>query len=168
MPMRAPPFIDFTAGAVIFFGVIVSSSRTEEDDGSCVLSAASCVLFQDAGRRTQDTGLRSFPSQSLLGSKRYVILRSLFRISNLLDELIEMLGCVHEVDLVGIHHQQRRLVVPVKVVRVRLAELLQILWRDRFFVSPPALLDALEECIKVSLQVDDQLRLRYRFVEQLV
>src|SRR2546423_6277174 len=106
--------------------------------------------------------------QKLLGSKRYVILRSLFGISNLLDELIEMLGCVHEVDLVGIHNQQRRLVVPVKVMRVRLAELLQILWRDRFFVSPPALLDAPEECIKVSLQVDDQLRLRHRFVEEVV
>src|SRR5207237_3382918 len=76
-------------------------------------------------------------------SKRHVVLRSLLSVSNLLHELIEMLGRVHEIDVVRIHNQQRRLVVPVKVVRVRLAELLQILWRDRLFVTAPALLDAL-------------------------
>src|SRR6266850_3051396 len=117
---------------------------------------------EDSSLITLHSSLRSLRlglgPRYLLGSKRYVVLRSLFRISDLLDELVEMLGCVHEVDLVGIHHQQRRLVVSVKVMRVRLAELLQILWRDRFFVSAPTLLDALEKCIKVSLQVDDQLR----------
>src|SRR6185295_271122 len=87
-----------------------------------------------------------FPSRSVdSGSKRYVVLRALLRISDLLDELIEMIGRVHEIDLVGIHHQQRRLIVPVKVVRVRLAELLQILGRDRLLVSAPALLDTPEE-----------------------
>src|SRR5713226_1296853 len=49
-------------------------------------------------------------------SKRHVVLRSLLSVSNLLHELIEMLGRVHEIDVVRIHNQQRRLVVPVKVV----------------------------------------------------
>src|SRR5258706_6691617 len=78
------------------------------------------------------------------GSKRYVVLRSFFRTADLLDELIEVLGFVHEVDLVGIDDQQRRFVVPVKVVRIRLAELQQILWRDRLLVRSSALLDALQ------------------------
>src|SRR5580765_1240461 len=102
------------------------------------------------------------------GSKRYVVLRSFFRTSDLLDELIEVLGVVHEVDLVGIDDQQRRFVVPVKVVRIRLAELLQILWRDRLLVRSSALLDALEKCIKIPLQVDDQLGLRHALQEQVV
>src|SRR5438445_9554722 len=90
------------------------------------------------------------PSRSVYsGSKRYVILRALLRVSNLLDELIEMRRGVHEVDVVRVHHQQWRLLVPVKVVRVRLAELLQILWRDLLLVSPPAPLDAPQQCINV-------------------
>src|SRR5258708_37849239 len=83
------------------------------------------------------------PSRSVnSGSKRYVVLRSLLRVSNQLDELIEMLGRVDEIDLVRIHDQQWRLVVPVKVMRVRLAELFQIIRRDRLLVSPSALLHA--------------------------
>src|SRR2546421_12898333 len=87
--------------------------------------------------------ITTLPSRSAdSGSKRYVVLRAFLRIPNLLHELIEMRWCVHEIDLVRIHNQQWRFVVPVKVVRIRLAELLQILWRDRFFVSPPTLLNA--------------------------
>src|SRR5258706_378048 len=85
------------------------------------------------------------PSRSVdSGSKRYVVLRSLLRIANLLDELIEMLGRVDEIDLVRVHHQQWRLVVPVKVVRVRFADLFQVLLRDRLLVRLPALLHAFE------------------------
>src|SRR5207253_9132954 len=78
------------------------------------------------------------------GSKRYVVLRALLRISNLLDELIVMPWRVYEIVLVRIHNQQWRFVVPVKVVRIRLAELLQILRRDRFFVGSPAPFNALQ------------------------
>src|SRR5262249_56097465 len=76
------------------------------------------------------------------GSKRYVVLRSLLCISNLPNQLIEMHRLLHEVDLVCIYNQQWRFVVPVEVVRIRLAELLQILRRDRFFVGSPALFNA--------------------------
>src|SRR3954471_14258705 len=97
------------------------------------------------------------PSRSVYsGSKRHVVLRSLLSVSNLLDELVEMLGRIHEIDVGRIHDQKRRLVVTVKVVRVRLAELLQILWRYRLFVSASALFDALQECINVRLQVNDE------------
>src|ERR1043166_5801596 len=109
------------------------------------------------------------PSRSVYsGSKRYVVLRAFFRASNLLDELIEVLRGIHEIDFVRVHDQQWRLVVPVKVMRVRLAELLQILWRDRFLVCPPALLDALQQCIKVPLQVNHEVRLRHGLVQQIV
>src|SRR5258706_6387269 len=86
------------------------------------------------------------PSRSVYsGSKRYVVLRSLLRIGDLLDELIEMLGRVDEIDLVRVHNQQWRLVVPVKVVRVRLAELFKIIRRDRLLVRPSALLHAFDQ-----------------------
>ena len=88
-------------------------------------------MSDDRCERTQrsrsPSSLPTVSSRSVdSGSKRYVVLGSLLSIANLLDELFEMLGRVHEIDLVRIHDQQRRLVVPVKVVRVRLAELLQI------------------------------------------
>src|SRR5260370_40279706 len=74
----------------------------------------------------------------------------------------------HEVDLVRIYNQQWRFVVPVKVVRIRLAELLQILRRDRFFVGSPALFNALEKCINSGLQIDNQVGLGHRLVQELV
>src|SRR5205814_9008992 len=87
----------------------------------------------------------STPSRSVdSGSKRYVVLRTLLRVSNLLDQLIEMLGRVYEVHLVRVDDQQWRLVVPVKVVRVRVAELLEVILRDRLLVRPSALLHAFE------------------------
>src|ERR1051326_2149773 len=102
------------------------------------------------------------------GSKRHVVLGSLLRISYLLDELVEMLRRVNEIDPVRIHHQQRRLFVPVKVMRVRLAELLQIRRRDRLFVGAPALLDALQECIKIRLEIDHEVRPRHLIEEEVV
>ena len=107
------------------------------------MPSAQCLVPTLLG--TWHSALSTFVSVSVRltsGSKRYVVLRALLRISNLLDELIEMPWRVYEVDLVRIHNQQWRFVVPVKVVRIRLAELLQILRRDRFFVGSPALLNA--------------------------
>src|ERR1700680_2622134 len=113
--------------------------------------------------------LRFNPSRSFYsGSKRYVVLRALLRVSNLLNELIEMRRRVHEVDVVRVHHQQWRLLVPVKVVGVRLTELLQILGRDRLLVSPPAPLDAPQQCIKVALEVDDEVGFRYGLEQQVI
>src|SRR5947207_4329091 len=102
------------------------------------------------------------------GSKRHVVLRSFLSVSNLLDELIEMLGRIHEIDVGRIHNQQRRLVVPVKVVRVRLAKLLQILWRNRLLVFTSALFNALQECINTRLQVNNELWFRNCFRQQIV
>src|ERR1051325_11734602 len=109
--MRRGPFSARTAGTVILLVGICSSSWTE--------------------RRTYDglqpvvVGLKPdlrHPSRSVdSGSKRNVVLRTLLRVSNLLHELIEMLRRVHEVDLVRVHHQQRRLVVPVKALGEPLA-----------------------------------------------
>src|SRR6266516_6270036 len=110
MPTRAVPFIARMAGT----GTFLSSFMSPPGPRRQVLSA---------GALSTTSWSRSVYS----GSKRHVVLRSLLRISNLLDELIEMRRRVHEVDLIGIDDQQRRLVVPVEVVRVRLAELLQIL-----------------------------------------
>src|SRR5205085_4911797 len=93
-----------------------------------VLRAGCCVLGFDSACSTQHSAHLPTPwSRSVYsGSKRHVVLGSLLCISYLLDELFEMLGRVNEIDPVRIHHQERRLFIPVKVVRVRLAELLQI------------------------------------------
>src|SRR6266852_8453095 len=143
-----------TAGTVTLLGWSIFSSLGPEGDRR---RKDECILLPYAPSRSVDSG-----------SKRYVVLRSLLRISNLLHELIEMRRGVHEVDVVRVHHQQWRFLVPVKVVRIRLAEFLQILWRDRFLVGSPALLDAPQQCIKVALEVDDQVRLGNRLMQQVI
>src|SRR6185436_20621681 len=123
--------------------VLPLAERTVGKGAACwVLRAGVSLSTQHAARRTPSPTPWSRSVDS--GSKRYVVLGSLLSIADLLHELVEMLGCVNEIDLVGIHNQQRRLVVPVKVVRVRLTELLQIRGRDCLFVGTPALFDALE------------------------
>src|SRR5687767_11857609 len=105
--MRDFPFIARMAGTVTFFR-----------------SALFIISSGGPRRRAWRTGNRACPdrrdrlssttswSRSVdSGSKRYVVLSSLLSVSNLLHELVEMLGCVNEIDVGCIHHQQRRLVV---------------------------------------------------------
>src|SRR5260221_11893575 len=122
MPMCVWPFIARIDGTVTFFGVSTCApwwaERARND--AAELDARRTNLQRSSRHR----GTATISSRSVnSGSKRYVVLRSFFRISNLLDELIEMLGLVNKVDLGGIHHEKRGVVVPVEVVRVRLAEL---------------------------------------------
>src|SRR5688572_5137996 len=108
MPMRDLPFMARTAGTVTFL-------------------RCSLIFTPPWGRGAAATRLSYTPSRSVdSGSKRYVVLSSLLSVANLLHELFEMLGRVHEIDLVRVDDQQRRLVVAVEVMRVRLTELLQI------------------------------------------
>src|SRR6185295_571973 len=84
------------------------------------------------------------------------------------DQLLEVLLALHEVDVAGVDHQERRLVVPMEEVVVRPRQLRQVLRVELPCELPAALADAGQQDVLAGLQVDDEVRLHHPRAEVLV
>src|ERR1044071_10496951 len=62
-------------------------------------------------------------SVRLPGSKRYIVLRPRTHAVDFLDQVSQILAARHEINLRGVHHQQRRLIVVKKELIERLCHL---------------------------------------------
>ena len=84
------------------------------------------------------------------------------------DEVVEVRRPVHEVDLVGVDDEQRRLLVVVEVVVVGLDQLRDVLRRDPLLERPARLLDPLHAGLERPLEVDHEVRLGDRLGQKRV
>src|SRR4030095_10392814 len=84
------------------------------------------------------------------------------------DEVVQVGGVVHEVDVAGVDHQQRRLRVVEEEVVVGPGKGLEVVGVEVALVVPAAALDALEEHLQPALEEDHQVRLRHPGTERVV
>src|SRR5262249_5991109 len=77
------------------------------------------------------------------------------RVADDVDQLGAVLAVRHEVDVRGVHDEQRPFVVVEEEVGVGARDLLDVLGLDRLFGREAALADAVEQHVGARLQVDD-------------